>query len=190
MQPSRKLTFSTRLVITLGSVGLLPLLIMAGFSLRSVVNIEEAVRVSLAKSSTTVLELIDRNLFERYGDVQAFGLNQTLAAQDDWYKVGAQANPVARAMNGYVKLYGFYPLTLAVDLSGRVIAVNDVDAAGKPVAPPPGTEGRTVQAQARGAAEARAALAQLVRDAEAALAEAGDDLELSGSVRLTWRTKP
>jgi methyl-accepting chemotaxis protein len=36
-------------------------------------------------------------------------------------------------MNGYVKLYGFYPLMLAVDLEGRVIAVNDRDAAGKPI---------------------------------------------------------
>eukprot|EP01034_Spumella_vulgaris_P016637 gene16637-21238_t len=36
-------------------------------------------------------------------------------------------------MNGYVKLYGFYPLMLAVDLEGRVIAVNDHDAAGKSI---------------------------------------------------------
>jgi len=71
--------------------------------------------------------------FERYGDVQAFGLNQALAAKESWYKVGASANPVVEAMNGYVKLYGFYPLMLAVDLEGRVIAVNDHDAAGKPI---------------------------------------------------------
>jgi signal transduction histidine kinase len=133
MQPSRKLTFSTRLVITLGSVGLLPLLIMAGFSLRSVVNIEEAVRVSLAKSSTTVLELIDRNLFERYGDVQAFASNPDVQDKSQWYVPGSDKSRIVQAMNRYVQLYGIYPLMMAVDVEGRVIATNDRTAQGKGV---------------------------------------------------------
>ncbi|MBI5423615.1 MAG: methyl-accepting chemotaxis protein [Opitutae bacterium] len=77
--------------------------------------------------------MIDRNLFERYGDVQAFALNHALRDRSQWHQPGATRNSIAAAMNGYVRLYGFYALTLAVDLEGRVIAVNDLDPAGKPI---------------------------------------------------------
>ena len=131
--PGRSFGLTAKLIIAFLALGTIPLVVMALFSFRSLGRLNEAVTDSYRASSQTTIDTIDRNLFERYGDVQAFGLNQALAVQDDWYKVGADKNPVALAMNGYVKLYGFYPLTLAVDLEGRLIAVNDRDAAGKPI---------------------------------------------------------
>jgi len=58
------------------------------------------------------------------------------------------------------------------------------------VEPKAGTETRSVTASGRGGTEAKAALARLVRDAEAALAAAGDEVEVSGSVRISWRKRP
>lgn len=61
----------------------------------------------------------------------------------------------------------------------------------KAVAPPPaGAESRSLSASGHGRAEAKAALSRLLKDAEAALETAGDDVEISGSLRLTWRKKP
>lgn len=61
----------------------------------------------------------------------------------------------------------------------------------KAAAPPPaGTESRSLSASGHGRAEAKAALSKLLKDAEAALETAGDDVEISGSLRLTWRKKP
>ncbi len=63
----------------------------------------------------------------------------------------------------------------------------------RPPAPSPlsaGRETRSVPASARGRSEAQAALTKLVRDVEAAIDQAGDDLELSGSVQVSWRKKP
>ena len=130
---SRTYGLTAKLMTAFLVLGILPLGIMAVFSFRSTAKLNDSVSSSYRDASQTTIDTIDRNLFERYGDVQAFGLNQALAAVDDWYKIGADNNPVVAAMNGYVKLYGFYPLTLAVDLEGRVIAVNDRDAAGKPI---------------------------------------------------------
>jgi len=76
---------------------------------------------------------IDRNLFERYGDVQAFGFNTVVQNQAHWYHTGAGANPIVVSMNNYVVAYGMYYLTLLVDLQGKVIAVNDVDKSGKSI---------------------------------------------------------
>jgi hypothetical protein len=72
-------------------------------------------------------DAIDRNLFERYGDVQAFGLN---AAVDNY-----QTDPrrVVQAMNGYVEKYGLYPLMMFVDTEGVIRAVNTLDAGGAPI---------------------------------------------------------
>jgi len=79
---------------------------------------------SLAKSAGEVMDKIDRNLFERYGDVQAFA-----------------GNPLARgsaaqrteAANFYMKTYGIYDLMVIADAEGHVVAVNSVDKDGKPI---------------------------------------------------------
>ncbi|MFO0725356.1 MAG: methyl-accepting chemotaxis protein [Myxococcota bacterium] len=76
---------------------------------------------------------VDRNLFERYGDVQAFGVNDAIHRRGDWYKTAENDNAIVRAMNSYVALYGMYLVTMFVDTEGRVVAVNSRDAEGKPV---------------------------------------------------------
>lgn len=80
-----------------------------------------------------IADKIDRNLFERYGDVQAFGYNKAVENKDDWYKKGADNNQIVRAMNNYVVAYGMYYVTLFVDTMGEVVAVNDVDKGGKAI---------------------------------------------------------
>ena len=67
---------------------------------------------------------IDRNLFERYGDVQAFAFNPM-----------AQQSPeqVTAAMNFYTTAYGCYDLMLVADLGGKIIAASTVTYDGKPL---------------------------------------------------------
>jgi methyl-accepting chemotaxis protein len=78
------------------------------------------------------LDAIDRNIFERYGDVQAFVVNGVINDQESWYKPDRE-NTIAAAMNQYVALYGVYDLCLLVDAQGKVIAVNSMDATGRPL---------------------------------------------------------
>lgn len=79
-----------------------------------------------------VNETIDRNLFERYGDVQAFGLNAAAHNRGNWSNA-SDANPLVRAMNGYMTGYGIYKLMLLVSPSGQVLAVNSMDGQGRPL---------------------------------------------------------
>ena len=75
---------------------------------------------------------IDRNLFERYGDVQAFGYNDAITRTSQWYD-DSEYNVVSQVMNKYVKAYGIYDLSLLVDPAGDVIAVNFQNAQGEPI---------------------------------------------------------
>ena len=133
MKSFNSLGLTSKLIVALLVLGTIPLAIMAIFSFRALSTMGDRINDSFRASSVEALDTIDRNLFERYGDVQAFGLNHAVYRTGDWYRVGADANPVAAVMNGYVKLYGLYPLMFAVDLEGRVIAANDRDAAGKSI---------------------------------------------------------
>jgi methyl-accepting chemotaxis protein len=133
MKSYRSFGLTAKLIVAFLVLGTVPLAIMAIFSFRALTAMGDRVSDSFRASSVAAIDTIERNLFERYGDVQAFGLNHAIHRTGDWYKAGADANPVAAAMNGYVKLYGLYPLMFAVDLEGRVIAANDRDAAGKPI---------------------------------------------------------
>ena len=133
MKSFNSLGLTGKLIVAFLALGTIPIVISSIFSFRALDTMGERISDSFRASSAEAIDTIDRSLFERYGDVQAFGLNHAVHRTGDWYKVGAETNPVAAAMNSYVKLYGLYPLMFAVDLEGRVIAANDRDAAGKPI---------------------------------------------------------
>ncbi len=126
-------SLTRRLITAFVVVGILPMAVMAMFSIRNINQLGAQMATSFATAAQTAVEKMDRNLFERYGDVQAFGVNSVVQDRRSWYVVGSESNRVAEAMNQYARLYGFYVLTIAVDLEGRVLAVNDKTPAGKPL---------------------------------------------------------
>ncbi len=69
----------------------------------------------LQSEARSTIDKIDRNLFERYGDVQAFAFNPDAS--------GSPAT-VAAAADFYSRNYGIYDLLLVVDADGRVVAGN------------------------------------------------------------------
>jgi methyl-accepting chemotaxis protein len=95
-------------------------------------NIEGAQLEQLKASAHSIQDKIDRNLFERYGDVQAFARNtvvhRDLAALSDEDRA-----PIVATLNEYVRLYGVYPVSMVLDPAGSVVAVNTVGPDGAPV---------------------------------------------------------
>ena len=130
----KTLSLRLKLVIMVAVVALVPASLVTVLSYRaSSRTVTERVGASIQRAAIDINDIIDRNLFERYGDVQAFATNPLLQDRRLWYQRGSAHNPIADAANQYVQLYGLYALTIAVDREGRVLAVNDKDAAGKTV---------------------------------------------------------
>lgn len=77
-------------------------------------------------------ETVDRNLFERYGDVQAFGQNRAAYDSENWGRPD-EANPLVSAINSYITNYGIYKISMLVSNEGRVLAVNTRDSKNKPI---------------------------------------------------------
>lgn len=114
-------------------LGTLPVAAVFVFSIFSLKHVEEDRKNVIFNESKAVLDIVDRNLFERYGDVQAFASNIVLQDTDQWYHQSADENAIIDAANTYGHLYGIYPLMMVVDLQGRVIAVNDRSPEGNPI---------------------------------------------------------
>ena len=120
----------TRLMVALLVVGLIPAGLLTWGALSGASFVAQQQEGTLRSAAVTTLDKIDRNLFERYGDVQAFASHPALQNRDYWYK---PENPIATAANRYAALYGCYPLMVVVDTTGKVIAANDHDATGRPI---------------------------------------------------------
>jgi hypothetical protein len=129
----RKLGLKAKLIFGFLAVGLVPAIVLSVLNIRATYAGSEKDIAGLHSIASSVGDIVNRNLFERYGDVQAFGYNTIIQDQQQWYKVGAAGNKVAAVMNSYVAAYGIYDITLLVDLEGRVIAVNDRNLKGQPV---------------------------------------------------------
>lgn len=123
-------SIKTRLVLFFLLFGVVPALCMMGVYLTFKASIETAFRAPVKDTAAAVGDAIDRNLFERYGDVQAFGLNAAAWAPENWRNPGA-GNSLVAAMNGYMTNYGIYRLMILIDTQGGVLAVNSVDPTGK-----------------------------------------------------------
>ena len=131
---SRLSRFSLQTILTSGVVilALVPLAIVATstWQVTSDAVVEKAATYQTVAQN--LADKVDRNLFERYGDVQAFGLNGVIQNTEVWYQPGND-NPIVQAMNQYVDTYDIYYFTILVDLDGTVIAVNSKDHDGNPV---------------------------------------------------------
>ena len=113
-----------KIVITALLIALIPLVICSAIAIRKSYSQRElAEGADLVGSAEQVADKIDRLLFERYGDVQAFVFHP-----------GAAGSPhdAAQAADFYTKSYGYYDLMLIADASGRIISANTVDPDGKP----------------------------------------------------------
>jgi methyl-accepting chemotaxis protein len=69
-----------------------------------------------------VADKVDRSMFERYGDVQAFAANPDARGE---------AEAVTKVADFYTQTYGIYDLMIIADVDGKVVAVNTVSHDGK-----------------------------------------------------------
>jgi PAS domain-containing protein len=120
---------TVRLALMLVLFFALPMATLGYLGLGAISTVRSEFDGELSTTAKRAADTIDRNLFERYGDVQAFGLNTAVQDRSQWYLEGESA--LRSAMNAYVDTYDLYFLTILVDTDGKVIAVNDKDASGK-----------------------------------------------------------
>jgi methyl-accepting chemotaxis protein len=100
-------------------LGLLPLTIGSVVSYqRSASSLLAKAEDSLRVTGASINEKIDRNLFERYGDVQAFAFNPD--AQSD-------NTTMTSAADFYMKTYGVYDLMVVADKNGGIVAANTIN---------------------------------------------------------------
>lgn len=119
-----------RLIILFLLFGILPAAVTFGILKLQEENFRSAMSTRVLDVASQVNDVVDRNLFERYGDVQAFALNSAATNPENW-RNSDSVNPLVEAMNGYMMGYGIYKLMILVDPSGQVLAVNSVDATGE-----------------------------------------------------------
>ncbi|MEM1303799.1 MAG: methyl-accepting chemotaxis protein, partial [Planctomycetota bacterium] len=129
-------TLSSKIVALCLAAALAPLVVVTAVTMNAVGKLSRDAANEYETIAVNVADSIDRNLFERYGDVQAFGLNTVVQDRSQWGRPGAETELVA-TLNRYVDTYDIYRFTLLVDLQGDVIAINTADAAGNPIASAP-----------------------------------------------------
>lgn len=132
----KKTSLKAKLIAGFLLVGVIPILAIWGFlryEFEKKGGLIEGIEDPLQVTATSVSDRIDRSIFERYGDVQAFGYNSAVEDKNSWYQTGSDVNSIAKAMNKYITAYGIYYLTLFVDKTGRVVAVNDIDSSGNKI---------------------------------------------------------
>jgi hypothetical protein len=88
----------TRLIALFLLLGFLPAAVVAGVYFWFKSTIEDVSRAPVGDTAAAISDVIDRNLFERYGDVQAFGANAAAWAPENW-RNPAPGNSLIAAMN-------------------------------------------------------------------------------------------
>ncbi len=124
-----KMRIRSKLTLLLLGFGALPLGAAMPVVFNKLADMQQSALDDMKNTAASVAELVDRNLFERYGDVQAFTTNAAAKDVANWYK--ASGTPLVSSMNAYMTNYGLYKLMIVVDMDGKVAAVNSVDNKGK-----------------------------------------------------------
>ena len=127
----RPLSLRAKVIVFGLLIALIPLGITIWRAERNYQEVRQDTNHVFETFAVMLLDTIERNLFERYGDVQAFARNDALQDREQWYK--KTDTKIVEALNTYVDLYDIYAAMIVVDLDGKVIAANNRDAQGKPI---------------------------------------------------------
>ena len=125
-----QLSISTKLIVLLVFFGLLPLVAVSVIAWEAGNALNDKVGKKFEVAAENISNTIDRNLLERYGDVQVFAMNSNILRRIHWYD-RSDDNIIQDLMNVLVKQYDIYDLMMMVDLDGKVIAVNNQDRDGQ-----------------------------------------------------------
>lgn len=119
------LSIRTKLLGCILALGLTPMLAIGWMGYVCCrTNLVEGTGNTLQGLAEETIDKVDRNLFERYGDVQAFAENPL-----------ARGTPedLTKAMNFYTRCYGIYDLMIVADADGTILATNTTTYDGKPI---------------------------------------------------------
>jgi methyl-accepting chemotaxis protein len=127
-----KSSMRTKIMLLLVAFGLLPcVLLFSAFYIEKSAFEKKSGQV-LANESAAIIDVIERNLFERYGDVQAFGYNSEAYKPANW-RNPVESNPLITAINQYMVAYGLYKLSMVLSPTGEVFAVNTRNFKNEPI---------------------------------------------------------
>ncbi|MCP3987926.1 MAG: HAMP domain-containing protein [Actinomycetia bacterium] len=118
-------SLNTKLTAAFLCMGIIPFVIVGWLAVGQVRDsLHDDAGEAMAVAAQTAGESIDRNLFERYGDAQAFAANPlALGSQDEAQGI----------VDFLTATYGIYDLMVLVDTTGHVTVANSVDGSGRAV---------------------------------------------------------
>lgn len=120
-----KIGMRGRIIIQMVLFGLLPVLTTYLFYVYQSDGFKKTIDDSFAKASVTAMDIIDRTMFERYSDVQAFAFNAEARDLSNWTDGGSYK--LKESLNAYMSTYGMYKLMFLVDTDGIIRVMNTKD---------------------------------------------------------------
>lgn len=121
-----QLSFKTKLQLILVTVSLTAVTLLAVVAHQSSMAFLEGKELQLRTATDGLMDKIDRNLFERYGDVQAYALSEPARS--------GNADRITEFMNDMMTTYSpIYDLMIVTDVHGKVIAVPTKNKLGEPM---------------------------------------------------------
>jgi hypothetical protein len=127
----KKLNLSMQILLVACIFSIVLVMFLLSFSANQVVKSKNAVKEIVNRDrSFAVIEKVDRNFYERFGDVQAFSYNRLAIEAIDSGKATIQ---VQDYLNTMVSYYVLYDVMMIVSKNGKVVAVNTRDKDGFPL---------------------------------------------------------
>lgn len=123
----RSLRLSYKLLAAFVLLGVLPLLAVGGFAYRTAAAaLDTSASRNVEEVAYNASDKLDRNLFDRYNDAQAFAASDAARSMD--------AAKITDWMDTTSRLYApTYKLMVVANTAGRIIAVNSAGPDGKPL---------------------------------------------------------
>ncbi|HEV2549316.1 MAG TPA: methyl-accepting chemotaxis protein [Stellaceae bacterium] len=128
---NRRFELRAKLMLQLALAVVLPAAAFLGVVLVERGALESPAGKSLSDQAAQLSDVVDRTLFQRYGDARAMALNPALPTLME--EAGKPHNPIAKVIDGYMPVYRVYRLMMLLSAEGKVLAVNGVDSSGKEI---------------------------------------------------------